>query len=679
MARINAYPFITTIADSDSWIGTKASNGATKQFTAADVLAYVNGAQNRGTIDTIGVFKTTRELYTPVNTTAISGKSFVQKISQTNATIELGATDTTFTTINEGVKIYPNTTHYTTRVLPWLEVFSYEDPTLNPDNTYDSNYNGSAIVVGKGNTIGDGNSSNLGIIGFNNTLKGDKMMVVGQGNTTGSSNVSSLLVGTTNSLPDTSRLVNSLLVGQNNTSTVISAVVDTSIIAGRAHELNGNINRTIVAGDSNTVISADNSLVGGNNSTVRGDTSLVIGTGHGINVAAGDVPLVDSLIVGSTHTTTGTNTRLAVCGTTNQSIGPTQNCFIAGTGNKVYENNNSFIAGGSANQIGVVGLGSNGTSNFIGGGFSNRIGTGVGSTGNTSCFILGRSNGVYGTVGGAIGASNSVYSSTSGGNALAIGNQNTIGNGSLSPGNRPRNAIAIGTANNIQTDYTIQIGRGLDDVTTGGGEYVMVGRNNDQNNDYDLSALDVSFIVGASDQGAANARRNALVITNKSSGSNESNVILPGVGKYRNYATEAAAIAGGVPLYGLYRSGNDLKINFNETAGGGNEGLTILTPYFQLATPGGSATYTQLNNIVDFNWSGGSGTYEYILPSATAIPYRTIRFVNDSTITASDKIHITAPSGETIDGGAFYEINKPYNGCAVWSDGVQWIVIQAKA
>ena len=106
--------------------------------------------------------------------------------------------------------------------------------------------------------------------------------------------------------------------------------------------------------------------------------------------------------------------------------------------------------------------------------------------------------------------------------------------------------------------------------------------------------------------------------------------------------------------------------------------ITKLIPYFQIATPGGSDTYTQSNNVVDFDWSGGSGTYEYILPSATAIPYRTIRFVNNSTITASDKIHITAPGTETIDGGAFYEINKAYNGCAVWSDGVQWIVIQAK-
>jgi len=107
--------------------------------------------------------------------------------------------------------------------------------------------------------------------------------------------------------------------------------------------------------------------------------------------------------------------------------------------------------------------------------------------------------------------------------------------------------------------------------------------------------------------------------------------------------------------------------------------VTRLVPHFQLATPGGSDTYTQSNNIVDFDWSGAAGTYEYILPSAAAIPYRKIRFVNNATITASNKVHITAPVGETIDGTSFYEINKAYNGCAVWSDGTEWIVIQAKA
>ena len=35
---------------------------------------------------------------------------------------------------------------------------------------------------------------------------------------------------------------------------------------------------------------------------------------------------------------------------------------------------------------------------------------------------------------------------------------------------------------------------------------------------------------------------------------------------------------------------------------------------------------------------------------------------------------------ETIDGAAFYRINKEFNGIAVWSDGSKdWIVIQAKS
>ena len=104
-----------------------------------------------------------------------------------------------------------------------------------------------------------------------------------------------------------------------------------------------------------------------------------------------------------------------------------------------------------------------------------------------------------------------------------------------------------------------------------------------------------------------------------------------------------------------------------------------LVPLFVNATPGGSRTLTELVNIVDFDWVGGSGTFTYTLPSATAIPYRKIRFVNNSTVTASNQIEITAPVGETIDGGSSYTINKAFNGCAVWSDGTQWIVIQAKA
>lgn len=107
--------------------------------------------------------------------------------------------------------------------------------------------------------------------------------------------------------------------------------------------------------------------------------------------------------------------------------------------------------------------------------------------------------------------------------------------------------------------------------------------------------------------------------------------------------------------------------------------ITILEPEFITATPGGSATITTTKNIIDITWSGGSGTFTLTLPSATAVPYRFLRIVNDSTVTASDKVDIAAPVGQTIDGGSTYQINKPFNGIAIWSDGSNWIVIQAKS
>jgi len=106
-----------------------------------------------------------------------------------------------------------------------------------------------------------------------------------------------------------------------------------------------------------------------------------------------------------------------------------------------------------------------------------------------------------------------------------------------------------------------------------------------------------------------------------------------------------------------------------------------LIPFQITASAGGSSTYSANNNIVEIGWTGGNGTYILNIPSATAIPYRNIRFVTNSTFPngASDKVQITAQAGETIDGAAFFEISKIYEGVSLWSNGTEWIVIQAKA
>ena len=97
------------------------------------------------------------------------------------------------------------------------------------------------------------------------------------------------------------------------------------------------------------------------------------------------------------------------------------------------------------------------------------------------------------------------------------------------------------------------------------------------------------------------------------------------------------------------------------------------------ATNGGSSSIGDEINTIELSWSGASGTYTLNLPSAVAFPNRIIQVVGDGTLNASDKVELTATGGETIDGSASYSFNKAYNGVTAWSDGTQWIVIQAKA
>ena len=110
-----------------------------------------------------------------------------------------------------------------------------------------------------------------------------------------------------------------------------------------------------------------------------------------------------------------------------------------------------------------------------------------------------------------------------------------------------------------------------------------------------------------------------------------------------------------------------------------NNSITRIIPYFLQASASGSSNYDTAYNIVDIDWVGSPGTYVLNIPSATDIPYRVIRVTNNATVGANDKVHVTPPLGETIDGAAFYNIQKPYNGIAAWSDGTRWIVIQAKS
>tara|TARA_R110000796_G_scaffold65350_1_gene150993 strand:+ start:300 stop:815 length:516 start_codon:yes stop_codon:yes gene_type:complete len=92
----------------------------------------------------------------------------------------------------------------------------------------------------------------------------------------------------------------------------------------------------------------------------------------------------------------------------------------------------------------------------------------------------------------------------------------------------------------------------------------------------------------------------------------------------------------------------------------------------------------QNTSMIELSWSGGTNPDVTLnLPDATNPnnTYRTIRFISDSTfLNASHHVDLTPTGGQTLDGSTNpYVINKEYEGIMVWSDGVEWFVIQKKS
>ena len=80
------------------------------------------------------------------------------------------------------------------------------------------------------------------------------------------------------------------------------------------------------------------------------------------------------------------------------------------------------------------------------------------------------------------------------------------------------------------------------------------------------------------------------------------------------------------------------------------------------------------------SWTGGNGTAVYTLPDAVAHANRKIRFISDSTFNNQDHLDVTPAAGQTLDGASTrYRINKDYEGITVWSDGIEWFILQKKA
>jgi hypothetical protein len=84
--------------------------------------------------------------------------------------------------------------------------------------------------------------------------------------------------------------------------------------------------------------------------------------------------------------------------------------------------------------------------------------------------------------------------------------------------------------------------------------------------------------------------------------------------------------------------------------------------------------------LIRLTWTGAAGTATLNLPSAVSNTNRVMRFISNGGFAVSTRVNLTPINSETLDGSTDpYVINIEYEGIQVWSDGVEWFIIQKKA
>ena len=86
--------------------------------------------------------------------------------------------------------------------------------------------------------------------------------------------------------------------------------------------------------------------------------------------------------------------------------------------------------------------------------------------------------------------------------------------------------------------------------------------------------------------------------------------------------------------------------------------------------------------MIELSWTGGTGTMVLNLPLAASNANRVMRFISNTGFDAGGAHHadLTPQGGDTLDGSTNrYRINKAYEGITVWSNGIEWFIIQKKA
>ena len=84
-------------------------------------------------------------------------------------------------------------------------------------------------------------------------------------------------------------------------------------------------------------------------------------------------------------------------------------------------------------------------------------------------------------------------------------------------------------------------------------------------------------------------------------------------------------------------------------------------------------------DMIRLSWSGVNGTMVLNLPDATQNVNRLLRFISNGGFATATRVELTPILSQNLDGSINpYVINKVYEGIQVWSDGIEWFIIQKK-
>jgi hypothetical protein len=153
--------------------------------------------------------------------------------------------------------------------------------------------------------------------------------------------------------------------------------------------------------------------------------------------------------------------------------------------------------------------------------------------------------------------------------------------------------------------------------------------------------------------------------------------------KISQLTTVTASQMDGTELIPMVHSGTTKKATLEEAQ---HFIVNHLTPDSLTVSSGqtvdlNASTYDETEMLV-LSWSGGNGTMILTLPDATEAKNlnRVKRIITDSTFVAATKARLTPFGSQNLDGvNSYYEINKAYEGIQVWSNGIEWFIIQKKS